>query len=193
MSEERALYGADDCSETGYHMPLANKVIVVRKGVLPVEHPCQLFYCTGGFGANPNPNGRSVFAVSLSTGEHCRWFRGDVIGTLKPELLPDSARLYLSQIRPDGASAPAEAGFSGYCFLEDGKYSAGVPLKGAKEAVEFAQTQAPYQHRILVCDREDNAVLEMVNGELAYPTREEMEEFRQSGWEPEQTGGMTMT
>lgn len=193
MSEERALYGADECSELGYHMPIGNKVIVVRTGSLPNEHPGQLFFCTGGFGSKPNPSGRSVFAVSLSTGEHCRWYRSDVVGTLKPELLPDSAKLYLSQIRPNGNPAPADAEFFGYCFLKDGRYSSDVPLNGTKEAVDFAHMQMPYQHRILVCDRNDNAVTEITDGKLEFPSWEQMERLLREADTPEQTGGMTMT
>jgi len=190
---ENERYTAADCSETGYGMSIDGKVIVVGTSVLPDHHPGQLFYCTGGFGANPNPSGRSVFAVSLSTGEHCRWYRNDVLGVLKPELLPDSARLYLSQIRPGGARDVQNPEYSGYCFLTDGRYSAGVWLRDAREAVEFMEMQAPYQHRVLICDRDDFAVMEMVDGELIYPAREELEALRQSGAEPEQTGGMTMT
>ena len=110
---ENERYTAADCSETGYGMSIDGKVIVVGASVLPDHHPGQLFYCTGGFGANPNPSGRSVFAVSLSTGEHCRWYRNDVLGVLKPELLPDSARLYLSQIRPGGARDVQNPEYSG--------------------------------------------------------------------------------
>lgn len=193
MSEERAGYGPNDCAETGYAMSIDNKVIVVSSRVLPDEHPDQLFFCTGGFGSKPNPSGRAVFAVSLSTGEHCRWNRSDVVGTLKPELLPDSAKLYLSQIRPGGNPAPADAEFFGYCFLKDGHYSSDVPLSGTKEAVGFAHMQMPYQHRILVCDRNDNAVIEIMDGKLEFPSWEQMEQLLRETNTPEQTGGMTMT
>ena len=187
-----AYFTSADCLETGYAMPLAGKVVVIRTGVLPDGHPSQLFLCTGGVGATANPSGHSVSAVSLSTGEYFRWFRGDVLGTLKPELLPDEARLSLSQIRPDGARDAKDPEYSGYCYLEDGRYSAGVWLQDAKEAVEFLKMQAPYQHRILICDREDFAVMEMVQGELVHPSQEEMEALRQGATECER-GGMTMT
>ena len=191
-SQGKERYTAADCEETGYAMPLNGKVIVVKTDVLPADHPGQLFLCTGGFGANPNPNGRSVFAVSLSTGEHSRWYRNDVVGTLKPELLSDEAKLYLSQIRPSGASDIVNPDFSGYCFLENGRYSAGVWLRDAKEAVEYMAMQAPYQHRVLLCDRNDFTVAEMIKGELIYPSQEELEALRQDT-EPGQMGGMTMT
>ena len=189
MSEAGMSYGAKDCEQTGYAMPLGNKVIVVRADVLPADHPNQLFLCTGGFGANPNPSGRAVFAVSLSTGEHCRWNRGDVVGTLKPELLPDEAKLYLSQIRPNGATDVKDPQYSGYCYLEDGRYSAGVWLRDPEEAVEYAAMQAPYQHRVQITDRDDFTVAEIQDGKLLHPSPlDGFDDFGEQG----QTGGMTM-
>lgn len=95
-------YTKNDCGQTGYGFSLKGKVVVLNKAALPSEHPGQLFLCTGGNGANPNPMGRSVFLVSLSNGESCRFWREDVLGTLKPELLPDEEKLMLSQVRPAG-------------------------------------------------------------------------------------------
>lgn len=192
---EKERYTAEDCSQTGYAMPITNTVVVVSPKVLPPEHPGQLFYCTGGNGAMPNPIGRSVFAASLSTGETCRWQRGDIIGILKPELLPDSAKLHLSQLRPSGA-APLKnhtPEFSGYCFLEDGRYSSRVWLCSAKDAMEYVGMQKPYQHQIRICDRDDFCVFEMVDGKLVYPTQAEVEAFRSEQAEQGQTGGITMT
>lgn len=192
---EKESYTAADCSQTGYGMPIAGTVVVLNPTSLPPEHPGQLFYCTGGNGSRPNPIGRSAFMVSLSTGENCRWWRSDVIGILKPELLPDSAKLHLSQLRPGSAldlktNTPE---FSGYCFLEDGRYSAGVWLCSPQEVMAYIEMQKPYQHKIMVCDREDFCVFEMVDGQLIYPTQEELDAFRSQQKEPEQTGGINMT
>jgi hypothetical protein len=192
-AHENKRYTAADCAETGYAMPIVGKVIVIRPDILPNDHLGQLFLCTGGFGANPNPGGRAVFAVSLSTGEHCRRNRGDVIGTLKPELLPDDESLYLSQIRPTGANDVQNPEYSGYCFLENGQYSAGVWLRDPNEAAEYMEMQAPYQYRILICDRNDFAVAEMIQGRLIHPSPEEMEVFRRGEPDRKQTGGMKMT
>ena len=60
-------------------------------------------------------------------------------------------------------------------------------------ATEYLKMQAPYQHRILVCDRYDCAVMEMVNGKLIYPTSAELEAFMQDEIKQEQIGGITMT
>ena len=45
-----------------------------------------------------------------------------------------------------------------------------------------------YQHRILICDRDDFAVMEVVNGQMVFPTPEQMEEFHQG----QKGGGMEM-
>ena len=191
--EMKERYTAADCDQTGYDFPLNNKVIVLDKQALPENCPNQLFYCTGGNGANPNPIGRSVFLTSLSDGEQHRFWRSDVIGTLKPELLPDSAKLQLSQMRPAGALPfpHNEPQYSGYSFLPDGRYAAGVWLCSPKEVMDYVEMQKPYQHRIMICDRDDFAVLEMQKGQIVYPTKEELEAFRQGG--QEQSGGMKMT
>ena len=185
------IFTHEDCDQTGFGFSLKNKVVVLPQSVLPEDHPGQLFFCTVGNGANPNPIGRSVFLVSLSTGEQCRFLRGDVMGTLKPELLPDEAKLQLSQIRPSGAldlSSHAPQ-YSGYSFLPDGRYAAGVWLCSPQEVMGYMEMQKPYQYRVLICDRDDFAVMEVVKGELVYPSQEELEAFRQG----QKNGGMTMT
>ena len=180
----------EDCDQTGYGFSLKDKVVVLPKSVLPEDHPGQLFFCTGGNGANPNPIGRSVFLVSLSTGEPCRFRRSDVIGTLKPELLPDDARLQLSQIRPSGALdiSRHEPLYSGYSFLADGRYAAGVWLCSPGEVMDYVEMQKPYQHRVLICDRDDFAVMEVIKGQMIFPSQEDIEAFRQE----QDSGGMEM-
>lgn len=185
--EARERYTATDCDQTGYGFPLHNKVVVLSRQALPESYPNRLFFCSGGNGANPNPIGRSVFLTSLSDGERHRFYRSDVIGTLKPELLPDSAKLQLSQIRPSGA-LPLEHNppeYSGYSFLEDGRYAAGVWLCSPKEVMDYVEMQKPYQHRVLICDRDDFAVMEVAQGQLVFPTQEEVEAFRQGKQEPD--------
>lgn len=163
------LYTEQDCDQTGLAFSLKNKIVVLPKAALPDDHPGQLFFCTGGNGANPNPIGRSVFLVSLSTGEQSRFWRNDVIGTLKPEpeLLSDEAKLQLSQIRPSG-----------------------VWLCSPGEVRDFIEIQKPYQHRVLICDRDDFVVMEIVEGELVYPDAQALEEFQK---EQKPDGGLTMT
>ncbi|MDD3194151.1 MAG: hypothetical protein PHE47_10010 [Oscillospiraceae bacterium] len=179
-----------DCDQTGYGFALHHKVVVLPQSVLPEDHPGQLFFCTGGNGANPNPIGRSVFLVSLSTGEQCRFWRSDVLGTLKPELLPEEAKLQLSQIRPGNAASleTHEPQYSGYSFLPDGRYAAGVWLCSPQGVMDYVEMQKPYQHRVLICDRDDFAVMEVVDGQVVFPTPEQVEEFHQG----QKGGGMEM-
>lgn len=187
-------YTKQDCEQTGSDGSLKGRVVVLSESALPDGHPDQLFFCTGGNGANTDPMGDTVFLVSLSTGEQHRLKRGDIIGTLKPEpeLLSEEARLQLSQIRPIGAEdlkthAPQ---FSGYSFLPDGRYAAGVWLCSPKEVMDYIEMQKPYQHRVLICDREDFAVMEVVDGRTVFPSKENLEKFQRG---PIQSGGMTMT
>jgi len=185
------IYTQADCSQAGFGFSLKNQVVVLQKSSLPDEHPGQLFFCTGGNGANANPIGRSVFLVSLSNGEMCRFWRSDVIGTLKPELLPEDAKLQLSQIRPIGAAdlKTHKPQYSGYSFLPDGHYAAGVWLCSPQEVMDYVRMQKPYQHRILICDRNDFAVMEVLNGEVVFPDTQALEEFQK---EPSPGGGLSM-
>jgi hypothetical protein len=184
--ERNTLYTAQDCSATGSHCSIQGKVVVLSHD--NPEH--QLYFCLCGNGAGANPSGSAVFLVSLRTGEFALKNRSEVIGILKPELLPDSAKLQLSQIRPVGALdlKNHEAKYSGYSLLPDGRYASGVWLCTEQEALNYVEMQKPYQHRIMLCDRDDFCVLEMENGMLLHPTEKEMEAFRNP-----QNGGMTMT
>ena len=117
--------------------------------------------------------------------------RGEVIGIVKPELLPDEAKLHLSQIRPPGAKdlnlcVPE---YSGYSFLPDGRYASGVWLAGPEEVKGYVEMQKDYQHRVLICDRDDFAVLEIVEGKLVFPDEQALQEFYK---EHQSDGGMTM-
>ena len=92
----------------------------------------------------------------------------DVVGVLRPELLGEKERLQLSQIRPFGAldlhgHSPE---YSGYSFLPDGRYASGVWLANPEEVWSYVMMQKDYQYRILICDRDDFAVLEMLEGRM---------------------------
>lgn len=149
----------------------------------------QLFFCTN-IQKTENPRHSIAHLVSLSTGEawHC-WNR-DVVGVLRPELLGEKERLQLSQIRPFGAldlhgHSPE---YSGYSFLPDGRYASGVWLANPEEVWSYVMMQKDYQYRILICDRDDFAVLEMLEGRMIFPDVQSLEQFQQA----QKDGGMEM-
>ncbi len=190
---EGLLLTKEDCQSIGYDMSIAGKVIVLHSSALPEEYQsadCQLYFCTGGNGSNPNPIGRSIFTVSLADGENIRWNRSDVLGIAKPEILSEKARLQLSQIRPVGALdlKENEPQYSGYCYLPDGRYTSGVWLCSPKEVQDYIEMQRDYQHRIMICDRDDFCVFEMEEGKLLYPTQDILDTHRGD----QEPGGMEM-
>ncbi|MTK06602.1 MAG: hypothetical protein F8N38_05885 [Hungatella sp.] len=190
--EENKLFTPLDCRKIGYDFSIAGKVVVLCASSLSENDrraENQLYFCTGGFGSKTNPSGRAVFAVSLENGEQTRWNRSDIMGIAKPEILTDQVRLQLSQIRPAGALdlKSHQPQYSGYCFLPDGRYTSGVWLCSQKEMQEFIEMQMDYQHRIMICDRNDFCVFEMQEGKLLYPTQEMLEAHQK---EQEQNGGM---
>lgn len=189
--DAKSLYTQDDCVKSGYDFSIKGTVVVLNKLALPEGYHNQLFYCMTGNGANANPIGRSVFMAALSDGEFCRRNRSDVIGMLKLELLPDHARLQLSQIRPEGALdlKSHEPKYSGYSFLPDGRYANGVWLCNEKEVSDYVEMQKPYQHRIMICDRNDFCVMEVKEQMLIYPSPEQV---AANGGIEEQSGGMEM-
>lgn len=172
------IFTDKDCVETGTSCQLIGKVVVLNASALKIGFSQQLYFCTGGNGAKADALGKSVFLVNLQNGEFERCYREHVLGILKPELLPDEEKLQLSQIRPAGALPLEnhEPQYSGYSFLEDGRYAAGVWLCNEKEAMEYVEMQKPYQYRIMLCDRDDFCVWEVLRGEQVYPAKEELEQ-----------------
>ena len=164
-----AAFTWEDCIEAASLEGMENRVFV-----LPENELGQLFYCIKDMGVN-------LQAVSLRNGEVICCQKKDVVGLLKPELLPDSEKLQLSQIRPVGAAELPEQGveYFGYSFLPDGKYAAGVWLRGPEEVWSYARMQKDYQYRVLICDRDDFAVLEFVKGMLVFPDQQDLQKFLQ--------------
>ena len=191
---EKVLFTQEDCLQTGFDMSINGKVVILKASTLSEEFreaKHQMYFCTGGFGSNSNPSGRSVFAVSLADGEQVRWNRSDILGIAKPEILSDHARLQLSQVRPSGALdlKSHEPEYSGYCFLPDGRYTSGVWLCSPKEVKDYIEMQKDYQHKVMICDRDDFCVFEMIDGKLIHPSPEALETFFK---EQQEQGGMEL-
>lgn len=171
--EEKRVYTKEDCKETGDEVNLDKKVVVIKEEALRGRAEYPLAFCIGG-GRQSRSEGGTVKLVDLQSSTYFSMKRKDILGTLNPKFLPEHAKLQLSQIRRVSAGPPDERKevYFGYCFLEDGRYSAGVWLNGALEAVEYAFMQKPYQHRVMLCDSDDFCVLEIVNGEVTFPQGE---------------------
>lgn len=183
--EAKRQYGTQDCTEIGSDSDIVGKVTVLRRDALPQNYNNQLFFCN-------RQDSKHIYMVSLEDGQNSRWSKYQVVGVLKPELLPDSAKLHLSQIRPINALSVEnnEPKYSGYSFLSDGRYTSGVWLCSPQEVIDYIEMQKPYQHRILICDRDDFAVFEMIDGKLVFPSEAELEAFNSK--QEEQSGGMQM-
>lgn len=177
---------------TGNELSLSSRVIVLRPDTILKEQNGirQLFFCANEAGGALNPEDRPVSVVSLANGEFVCRKRSEVLGILKSELLPDRARLQLSQIRPRNSESQKNPEFFGYCFLQDGRYAAGVPLSDEMEVREYVEIQREYQHRLMICDGEDCCVLEMLDGRLVFPTPEMLEKLQTP--EASASGGLEM-
>ena len=89
---------ADGCEAIRHEDDLRGKVVVIKPEVLRQEYrraTCQLQLCTGGFGASPNSRGSACLCTELYSGHNSRFERRDVLGTIKPEDLPQWAKHYL--------------------------------------------------------------------------------------------------
>lgn len=83
---------------------IENKVVVIRPERLRPEYCTadkQLVLVTGGFGAHANSRGRAVYTTNLYSGKESRWNREDILGTVKPECMPDWAKERLKQIQAE--------------------------------------------------------------------------------------------
>ncbi len=78
---------------------ITNKVVAITPASLRYEYQradCQLILVTGGSGARSNPRGTAVYGVNVFTGRRSgRWRRGDILGEVRPECLPQWAKDHL--------------------------------------------------------------------------------------------------
>ena len=96
----------DDCLPVSFEDCIKDHVVVLRGDSLRPEYrriSSQLLLCTGGFGAQGNARGRTCFATSLYDGEKTLCLRGDILGILPEDKLPDWAKAKLNEIRQSEA------------------------------------------------------------------------------------------
>ena len=192
---DKKHFTIDDCvKDSHYNENYDGKIVVMKLETFKEEYHngiYQLWLAQYGNGCSPTARGRMVKATCLYDGECAEWRRENFIGTIKPEALPDWARLKLSQMKlyPTSHEHEQTPKYRGYGFLENGRYDAGVELYSEKEVREYVELQKPYQHRIMICDCNDSCVFEMVKGELIQPSPEVLEEFCK---EQQAQGGIDM-
>ena len=91
-----------DCTLITADDYIKGKLIVIRQDALRQEYRMsthQLKICTGGFGSHPHSRGSACFCVDLYNGQHSRFEREDVLGTVTEEQLPQWAKLGLERYR----------------------------------------------------------------------------------------------
>ena len=91
-----------DCTPITADDYIKGKLIVIKQDALRQEYRMathQLKICTGGFGLHARSRGSACFCVDLYSGEHSRFEREDVLGTIPEEQLPKWAKLGLDRYR----------------------------------------------------------------------------------------------
>lgn len=115
--------------------PLIGKVVKLHKTAIKTDPAKALFLCHEGFGCNPAADGRGIFGVFLSDGEHCaiagEWIEKlatsteiekAVVASFDPALV----REWLSRagaIEPKCACYPADYGTNPKCPVKDAAHS----------------------------------------------------------------------
>lgn len=183
------IYTRADCESMDDHADFYQKIVVCGGSNLAELPPGQLFLCVDR--ECKDTKQAFIDCISLANGERYLCGREDIIGILKTELLPDESKLHLSQIcrHEDRDFADQSPLYSGYCFLEDRKYATGVWLYSEQEVMDYIELQKMYQHQVLICDRDDFAVMEIVEGKVVFPDERTLQEFCQ---ERGADGGMAM-
>lgn len=90
------MLGREHCFPLLDSDDITNKVVAITPASLRYEYQrvdCQLILVTGGSGARSKPRGTAVYGVNVFTGRRSgRWRRGDILGEVRPECLPQWAK-----------------------------------------------------------------------------------------------------
>lgn len=103
MDNDLILSGDDRVTADDYKQSIRDKVVVIKPEAISPEYyaaTSQLWLCTGGFGASASPRGRTCFCINLHNTERQEsFYRGDIMGTMVPEHLPNWAKVGLGSIQ----------------------------------------------------------------------------------------------
>ena len=152
-----------DCMQTEKEISIRTGWWFFPSKVLPEHYTGQLFFCTN-IQKTENPRHSIAHLVSLSTGEAwhsleqgCGWCAAtrNCWGKGTALALPDPSiwgHLDLHGHSPE---------YSGYSFLPDGRYASGYGSK-SRGSMELCNDAEGLPVSVLICDRDDFAVLEML-------------------------------
>lgn len=103
MDNDLILSGDDRVTADDYKQSIRDKVVVIKPEAISPEYyaaTSQLWLCTGGFGASASARGRTCFCINLHDTERKEsFYRGDIMGTMDPEHLPNWAKVGLGSIQ----------------------------------------------------------------------------------------------
>ena len=92
----------DDVVPAPYDGSIKGRVVALKPDALDDSYrdlSGQLYYVTGGFGAEANSRGRACYCTNLYSGASCRIERPEVLGIVPEEKLPDFAKRTLANCR----------------------------------------------------------------------------------------------
>lgn len=88
---DRSVISAEACNSIT-DVNLEGEIIVIKPEAIKREYvgaDTQLCVAQSGFGCHPEAGHKKVFCKNIFTGEDVTWYRGDVLGTIKPECIPE--------------------------------------------------------------------------------------------------------
>ena len=95
-------FGKDDVEPAPYDRSIKGRVVALKPDALDDSYrdlSGQLYYVTGGFGAEASSRGRACYCTNLYSGAACRIERPYVLGIVPEEKLPDFAKKTLANCR----------------------------------------------------------------------------------------------
>lgn len=95
-------FGKDDVEPAPYDRSIKGRVVALKPNALDDSYrdlSDQLYYVTGGFGAEANSRGHACYCTNLYSGAVCRIERPYVLGIVPEDRLPDFAKKTLASCR----------------------------------------------------------------------------------------------